>query len=163
MTVATGVTYGIHLVADVVPANGGLRILFRDGASAFLEATHPHFAVCRINAESRRGRPLPVGVVLDTEGRVVDLNAAHDTPVRHVRECARDRNRLEVAFWAYNPICGLTRDHPEFERIQATLTEAAGTPRLLWVATHSGEAVEGEPDESGLVPAYPKIMDVRPA
>jgi hypothetical protein len=163
MTVATGVTYGIHLVGEVVPAGGGLRILFRDGSSAFLEATHPHFAVCRINAESRRGRSLPVGVVLDAEGRVVDLNAAHDTPVRHVREFARDRNRLEVAFWAYNPICALIRDHPDFARIHATLAGAAGKPQILWVATHSEETVEGQPDEDGLVPAYPKIMDVRPA
>jgi hypothetical protein len=163
MTVATGVTYGIHWVADVVPARGGLRILFRDGSSGLLEASHPQFAVCRINAEARQGRPLPVGVVLDAEGRVVDLNAAHDTPVRHVREFTRERNRLEVAFWAYNPICALTRDHPDFERIHTTLAEAAGKPQILWVATHSEETVEGEPNEDGLLPAYPKIMDARPA
>jgi hypothetical protein len=70
-------------------------------------------------------------------------------------------NSLEVAFWAYNPICGLARDHPDFERIHATLAEAAGKPTLLWVATHSEEVVEGELDEDGLILAYPKIMDVR--
>jgi hypothetical protein len=161
MTVATRLTYGIRLVSEVIPANGGLRIEFPDGSSAFLDATHPHFAVCRINAESRRGRPMPVGVVVDADGRVVDLNAAHDTPVRHVREFAGDSNRLEVAFWAYSPICALTRDHPEFERIHTTLAEAAGKPAMLWVSAHSEEMVEGEPDEDGLIPAYPKIMDVR--
>jgi hypothetical protein len=106
---------------------------------------------------------MPVGVVLDADGRVVDLNAAHDTPVRHVHELTGDGNCLEVAFWAYSPICGLTRDHPEFERIRATLAEAAGKQALVWVATYTEEMVEGEPDEDGLIPAYPKIMDVRMA
>src|SRR5262245_40618309 len=122
MTVETRLTYSISLVADVIPASGGLQIRFRDGSSAFLDAAHPHFAVCRINAESRRGTSMPVGVVLDVDGRVVDLNAAHDTPVRYLREFERDSNHLEVAFWAYSPICGLSRDHPEFERICATLS-----------------------------------------
>ena len=73
---------------------------------------------------------MPVGVVLDAEGRVVDLNAAHDTPVRHVRAVPEDSNRLEVAFWAYSPICVLTHDHPEFERIHATLAEVAGKSKV---------------------------------
>ncbi len=32
---------------------------------------------------------------------------------------------------------------------------------MVWVVTHSQEVLEGEPDEDGLIPAYPKIMDVR--
>ena len=162
MKVATKLSYAIRWVSEVMPADGGLRLTFRDGSSAFLEASHPRFAVCRINAESRRGQAMPVGVVLDGQGRVIDLSAAHDTPVRHVREPARGSDFLEVAFWAYSPICGLSREHPEFERLGATLAEAAGTPKLLWVATHSAETVEGEPDEDGLIPAYPTILDVRP-
>jgi hypothetical protein len=119
-------------------------------------------SVYAASTPSREGRPMPIGVVVDAEGRVVDLNAAHDTPVRHLREFTEDSNVLEVAFWAYSPICALTRDHSEFERIYTTLTEAAGTAKLLWVATHSTEVVEGEADEDGCIPAYPKIMDVRP-
>jgi hypothetical protein len=80
-----------------------------------------------------------------------------------VREPAPGSDYLEVAFWAYSPICGLAREHPEFERLEATLTESAGKPKLLWVATHSAETVEGEPNEDGLIPAYPTILDVRPA
>jgi hypothetical protein len=163
MSVATRLTYGICFIAEVLPRQGGLRLRFREGSDAFLEASHPNFAACRINAESRCGRPLPVGVVLDTDGRVVDLNAAHDTPVRHLRAFEKDSNFLEVAFWAYSPLCALSRDHPEFERLQATLTETAGTPKRVWIATHSAECVEGEPDEDGLIPAYPKLMDVRAA
>ncbi len=55
MTVATSLSYDIRLVSEAAPADGGLRILFRDGGSAILDATHPHYAVCRINAESRKG------------------------------------------------------------------------------------------------------------
>jgi hypothetical protein len=162
VTVATKLSYAIRWVSEVRPTEGGLRLTFRDGSGAILEPTHPRFAVCRINAESRCGRVMPVGVVLDVQGRVVDLSAAHDTPVRHVREPAPASDYLEVAFWAYSPICALARDHPEFERLEATLVEAAGTPKLLWVATHSAEIVEGEPDEDGLIPVYPAILDVRP-
>ena len=162
MPVATKLTYDIRWVTEVIPTDAGLQLRFRDGSSAFLEAVNPHFAVCRINAESRQGRPQPVGVVLDAEGHVLDLNAAHDTPVRHVREIDKDRGHLEVTFWAYSPACGLPHDHPEFERIHATLAEAAGTAKLLCVATHTVERVEGEPEQEGFIPAYPKIMDIRP-
>jgi hypothetical protein len=77
VTVATNLSYAIRWVSEVTPAAGGLRLMFRDGSGALLETSHPRFAVCRINAESRRGRAMPVGVLLDGQGRVVDLNAAH--------------------------------------------------------------------------------------
>jgi hypothetical protein len=100
-------------------------------------------------------------MVTDLSGRVLDLAAAHDTAVRSVREFPHDPSRFLVGFWAYSPVCGLTRDQPEFERIYATLTEAAQTGQMVWVVTHSQEVLEGEPDEDGLMPTYPKIMDVR--
>ena len=63
MTVATKLTYGIGLVADVVPTHDSVQIIFQDGSIASLDTSHPHFSVCRINAESRRGRLMPVGIV----------------------------------------------------------------------------------------------------
>ena len=94
---------------------------------------------------------------------VLDLGAAHDTPVRSVQEFPNDPTRFQVGFWAYSPVCALTRDQPEFERIYTTLTQAVETAQMVWVVTHSQEVVEGEPDPDGLIPAYPRIMDVRPA
>src|SRR5258708_11619681 len=44
MTVATRLTFRIGLVDEATPENGGLRIRFRDGSSAFLDASHPRFA-----------------------------------------------------------------------------------------------------------------------
>src|SRR5688500_8355618 len=103
MAVATSLTYAIRQVADVGRAAVGVRIAFRAAPAAFLEDAHPHFAACQANAETRAGRPAPVGVVVDANGRVLDLNAAHDTAVRFIRDDPSDRRRLLVGFWAYSP------------------------------------------------------------
>ena len=79
----------------------------------------------------------------------------------YVRPFRNDPNRFEVGFWAFSPVCGLTRDQPDFERIHPTLTAAVESAQMVWVVTHSQDVVEGEPDEDGLIPAYPRIMDVR--
>jgi hypothetical protein len=162
MSITTTLVYDIRPVAEVSPVDGGLRIAFEDGAIAFLDAAHPTFEVLRLHAESNRGRPVSVGVVLDAGGRIVDLNTAHDTTVQSIQECPDDYNRLKVAFWAYSPVCYLTRDHPEFERIRETLTKIAGTPTVVWVANHS-EMMEGEPAADGECEIWWKILDVRPA
>jgi hypothetical protein len=161
MSVTTASAYAIRLIAEVSRSDRGARIAFRDGSVARLESGHPNFGHLLWLAEwSRPDRP--VGVVTDAKGRIIDLNAAHDTGVAWVRAFPTDPGRFRVAFWAYSPICGLTREHPEFDRIHATLTAAAGTPQQLWVATHTEETVEEEPDEEGLIAALPKILDVRP-
>ncbi len=161
MSVVTAPKYGVRWVAEVRRAATGVCIVFRDGSTACLDASHPNFAHLRQLAEwAVQGRA--VGVVTDGSDRLGDLNAAYDTTVYWIREFPTDPNRFRVAFWAYSPLCALTRDHPEFDRICATLTAAAGTPQMVWVVTHSEETVEGEPDEEGLVAALPKIMDVRP-
>lgn len=160
MTVATSLTYDIRLVAEVVPADGGLEIRFRGGASAFLDASHPNFAVARITVESRCGRTMAVGVILDAEHRLVDLNAAHDTTVSFIQEDPEDPTRFRVGFWGYSPLCYLTRDHPEFERIHSLLASAAGSARTVWVANHS-EMVLTEPQGDVEGECWWKIMDVR--
>jgi len=98
----------------------------------------------------------------DAAGHILDLNSVHDTGVAWVRALATDSSRFRVAFWAYSPICGLGREHPDFDRIHATLTAAAGTKEQLWVARHSKETVDDEPDAEGFIAALPNIMDVPP-
>jgi hypothetical protein len=161
MSLVTAPNYGVRLVAEVRPTDTGACIVFRDGTTACLDVSHPNFAHLRqLAAWAMQGRA--VGVVTDASGQVVDLNAAHDTTVYWIRAFPTDPSRFHVAFWAYSPLCALTRDHPEFDRIYATLTAAAGTPQMVWVVTHSEETVDDEPDEEGLVAALSKIMDVRP-
>jgi hypothetical protein len=161
MSIVTTPVYAIRLIADATPVESGLKITFVDGSVAHLDASHPQFEVLRIHAEHNCGRPVPVGVVLERGNRIADLNTAHDTTVRQVRELPADRDRLEVTFWGYSSVCGLTRDQPEFDRVFATLTEAVATGRKVWVATCTEEVVEEGPDEEGSVAALPKIMDVR--
>lgn len=161
MSITTVPAYGIRLIDEISRTDGGARVTFRDGSLACLESDQANFEHLLWLAEwSRPSRP--VGVLTDATGHIIDLNSAHDTGVAWIREFAMDRSRFRVAFWAYSPICGLTREHPEFDRIHATLTAAAGTQQQLWVVTHSEETVDDDPDEEGLIAALPKLMDVRP-
>jgi len=162
MSIATGLVYDIRFITDVKRNEHGAEITFRDGSAAYLEssgANGQHLLWLAEWSQSRRA----VGVVLDSSGQIIDLNPIQDTSVHWIREFPTDRNRFAVAFWAYSPICGLTRDHPDFERIHATLTEAVKTSQSVWVATHSEEVVEDEPDMDGSIAVLPKILDVRPA
>jgi hypothetical protein len=160
MLITTAPAYSIREIDEVRRADRGATIAFRDGSLAHLEPGQANFEHLLWLAEwSRSSRP--VGVVTDAAGRILDLNAVHDTGVAWLREFPTDSSRFRVAFWAYSPICGLTREHPEFDRIYAALIAAAGTQQQLWVVTHSEQTVEDEPDEEGLIAALPKIMDVR--
>jgi hypothetical protein len=127
MLTTTKVVFKTQPIQEVRRTPEAVIITFRDGSVARLELNHPNFDVLMIYVESDLRRSRPVGVVMDPSGRVLDIGAAHDTPVRSVREFPNDANRFQVGFWAYSPVCGLTRDQPEFDRIHATLTKALQT------------------------------------
>jgi hypothetical protein len=156
--------YRVQSIRNLGRTDRGTAVTFSDGSVGFLDAGHPNYDTLLIHAEHglRRTDHAPVGVVIENGGHIVDLGTAHDTPVYWVREFPNDPTRFRVAFWAYTPLCALTRDHPEFDRVFRTLTAAAGTPQMVWVVPHSEDTVEDEPDEDGLVSALPKVMDVRP-
>jgi hypothetical protein len=160
MLLTTVSAYSIRRIEEIRRDDGGAWLTCQGGCRARLDSSHPHFEHLLWLAEwSQPSRP--VGIVTDGAGRIVDLNVAHDTGVAWVRALPTDSGRFRVAFWAYSPICGLTREHPEFDRIYASLLAAAGTAQPLWVATHSEDTVDDEPDEEGLSAALPKILDVR--
>jgi hypothetical protein len=107
--------------------------------------------------EAERGlqQRRPVGVMVDGDGRLLELSPTHDTGVCSVREDEEDRSRLAVWFWGYSPVCYLTREHPEFDRIRATLEQAAASGSRVWLANRM-HLVEGETE------TWWKILDVRP-
>jgi len=162
MTATSTLIYDVQRIVDVQRLDGVVRITFHNGQIGQLSAEHPNFEILMIHVESELRERYPVGVFLDATGHVVDLCGAHETAVQSIKEDPEDRNSFLARFWGYSPVCCLSRDHPEFERIHATLVEAAGTQHRVWVATHSTERVEGPVDEEGFIPAYPKILDVRP-
>ena len=96
------------------------------------------------------------GLILDEHGTVVDLSWACDSSVNQIRDDPEDNSRLEVWFWAFSPVCYLTRDHPEFERIRSTLTEAATAGSRVWLANRF-HMIEGTTE------TWHKLMDVRPS
>jgi hypothetical protein len=161
MLTTTTVVLDTQPIQDVRRTSEAVWVTFRDGTVAHLDRTHPHFDTLMVYIESDLRRSRPVGVVMDSSGRILDLGAAHDTPVRSVEAFPNDSGRFLVGFWAYSPVCALTRDQSEFDRLHATLNKAIKTGQLVWVVTHSQEVVEGEPDDDGLISAYPKILDVR--
>src|SRR6476659_8603320 len=108
MLITTAPAYSIRLIDEISRTDGGARITFQDGSRAHLESSHASFEHLLWLAEwSRPNRP--IGVVTDASSRIVDLNSVHDTGVAWVCEFPADRTRFRVAFWAYSPICGLTR------------------------------------------------------
>jgi hypothetical protein len=153
--------YDVQLLKNVRPVAGGIQLTLGDGREVYLAASHPSYPLWRIHIESKLRDCYPVGIVTDESGQVLDLNTAHDTGVAWICAFPTDPNRFRVAFWAYSPICGLTRDQPGFDRLHAVLTATAGTQQRVWVVTHSEETVDDEPDTEGLIAALPRIMDVR--
>jgi hypothetical protein len=154
--------HDVQLIKSAEPIEGGTLLTLVDGCQVRLAASHPNYPLWMIHVESKLRDCYPVGIVTDEAGKVLDLNTANDTGVAWIREFPADSNRFRVAFWAYSPICGLTRDQPGFDRLHAVLAAAAGTQQRMWVVTHTEERVDDEPDAEGLIAALPKIMDVRP-
>jgi hypothetical protein len=163
MPVTTSLVYDIRFVASVQPGDAGVQLTFRDGSVAHLDEAHPNFDTLLVLLKSESCRCWPVGVLLDASGRVIDLNEAHDVTVRYIREEEDTADRMKVALWGFNPMCYLSRDHPEFDRIRSTLAAAAGTSTRLWLANHS-QMVNDEPRTGdGEFEIWWKILDVRPA
>jgi hypothetical protein len=127
MLTTTNVVFKLQPIQDLQRTADAVWITFRDGSVARLDVEHPNFDALMIYVESDWRRSRPVGVILDPSGRVLDLGAAHDTPVRSVQEFPNDPTRFQVGSWAYSPVCALTGDQPEFERTHATLVKAAAT------------------------------------
>jgi hypothetical protein len=145
----------IQKVACIEPGNGVVELTFQRGGKAVLRADHPDYEIILLEANRSLRYGRPVGFLLESSGRVMELQCAIDTHVQNVKDSDEDPSRLEVWFWGYSPVCYLTRDHPDFQRIQATLLEAVSSQSMVWLAP-STWPVEGETE------IWTKIMDVRP-
>jgi hypothetical protein len=154
LIVTTGQMYDKQSVTAVQPCNGSTAIHFRNGSTTSLPGTHPDRDVILLEARQSLSSGRPVGYVVDAAGSLLDLHHAHDTGIDSVKE-EDDSTRLEVWCWGFSPVCYLTRDHPEFERIRATLAAAAAGGGRVWLTTHL-RTVEGETE------IWHKILDVRP-
>jgi hypothetical protein len=149
-------TIDIQRVSVVRPCDGGSQRVFATGLSACLRMEHPEYALFLHHARSSLEHGVPVGFIVSEAGELVELTYSHQSAVRHVRPDADDPSRLIVEFWAYSPICYLTKDHPEFERISSTLERAATLDEVVIFANHM-RMVEGQTE------TWWKIMDVRAA
>jgi hypothetical protein len=147
--------FDIQTIRTIAPSNGAIVVAFGNGLVARVPPDHPDRDSMLRDAEDSLKRRRPVGVLVDGDGWLLELSPAHDIGVRSVREDEEHTSRLAVWFWAYSPVCYLTRDHPEFERIRATLEQAAATGGRVWLANRM-RIVEGETE------IWWKILDVRP-
>jgi hypothetical protein len=151
----TAPVFDIQTVRTSQPSNGAVVVAFGSGLAARVPPDHPDRDLMLRDAEDSFQRRRPVGILVDGDGRLLELSPAHDTGVYSVREDEEDRSRLAVWFWGYSPVCYLTRDHPEFERIRATLEQAAASGGRVWLANRM-RMVEGDTE------IWWKILDVRP-
>jgi hypothetical protein len=151
----TAQVFGIQAVRAIHPSNGALLVTFGSGLLGRLLPDHPDRDWILREAEASLQERRPVGVLVNGEGHFLELSHAHETCVDCIREDEEDNSRLAVWFWEYSPVCYLTRDHPEFDRIRATLEQAAATGGRVWLANRM-HLVEGETE------IWWKILDVRP-
>jgi hypothetical protein len=159
MPLTTTLVFDIRPLADVQHCDGAVKLTFGDGSVAYLEETNPTFDTLVVLLEC--GSPSqPVGVVLDAADRVVDLNEAYEVTVRSICVSPDSLDRLKVSFWGFSSVCYLAKDHPEFERLRATLTGAATTSARLWVANHS-QMVKERVTNGAESEIWWKIMDAR--
>jgi hypothetical protein len=149
-------TYDIQRVRDILPCDGGTQVVFPTSLSACLRRGHPDYERILHHARGSLQDGSPVAVLVNEGGELVQLNYTHRSAVRHVRPDDEDPTRLMVEFWVYSPICYLTKDHPEYERIKHTLEHAAASNTQVIFANHM-HMIEGKAE------TWWKLMDVRPA
>jgi hypothetical protein len=145
----------IEVVTDLQAEDTGTRLLLRNGLRVYLPAEHPDRELILREARRSLQRQEPVGVLVDAAGRVVDLNYTYPVTVHAVQEDDEDPTRWMVLFWGFSPVCYLTKDHPDRERIRATLEEAARLGQPVWLANRLWPA-QGETE------IWQQILDVRP-
>jgi hypothetical protein len=155
MVATTTSVFDIQTVRAVQPSNGAVVITFASGLVGSVPQNDPDRDKILYEAEYSLQRPWPVGVVMDGEGHILDLNHANESLVDRIRQDEEDPSRFMVCFWASSPVCYLTLDHPEFDRIRATLEQAIATGTRVWLANHM-HMVEGETE------IWWKLMGVRP-
>src|SRR4051794_14763227 len=134
--------FDIQTVSTVQPSNGARVVGFDGGLVARLPPDHADRDRILFDAQDSLRRRRPVGVVLDSSGGILELTHAHETGVDSVQEDDEDKTRLAVWCWEFSPVCYLTRDHPESNRIRETLEQAASGGRV-WLANHA-RRVESE-------------------
>jgi hypothetical protein len=148
--------FDIQTVRTIQPSNGAFVVTFGSGLVARVPQDHPDRDRILREAESSLKEGGPVGVMVNGDGCILELSHAHETGVRSLRQDEEDQSRLPIWFWGYSPVCYLTRDHPEFDRIRATLEQAAASGSRVWLANRM-HMVEGETE------IWWKVLDVRPA
>jgi hypothetical protein len=149
-------SYDIQRVRDIRPCAGGHQITFPSGVSSCLLKGHPDQERILQQAHSSVQAGSPVGFVVNQAGELLELNYTYQSAVRHVEPDDEDPSRVVVEFWSYSPICYLTRDHPDFERILRTLKCAVKEEKPVILANHI-HMIDGETE------TWWKLLDVRPA
>ncbi len=147
--------YDLRVITAIEPGEGSVLLTFQGGERATVPTDHPDLKLILAEAERSSEWGSPVGLILDPAGRVLDLSHTHESCVRRIEDDSEGPNRLAVGFWSFCAVCYLTRDHPDFERIRKTLTEAVATDKPVVFANETWP-LEGETE------IWNKIMDVRP-
>jgi len=152
---ATTQVFDIQTVSTIQPSNGAPVVAFGGGLVARLPPDHPDRDKMLREAENSLQQRRPVGLLANGDGLILELSHAHETSVRSVREDEEDKSRLAVWFWEYSPVCYLTRQHPAFDRIRATLEQAAASGTRVWLANRM-HLMESKTE------VWWTILDVRP-
>jgi hypothetical protein len=152
----TSQVFDIQRVRTIQSSNGALVVVLGSGLVARFPPDHPDRDRMLREAEDSMQPGRSVAVLVGGAGHLLELSHAQDTRVNSFREDGEDPGRLAVWCWEFSPVCYLTRDHPEFDRIRRALAEAAGSGRRVWLVNRM-HLVEGDTE------IWWKILDVCPA
>jgi hypothetical protein len=133
---ATVPTHEIHCIQQIEPVDSGTVFVLAGGARVLLPSSHSDRSLLLLQAQACLKRGCPAGLIVDGNGQVVDLTPAERSLVREVRP-AEDGQGLEVSFWASPSVDRLPLDHPDFERIEATVRAALAAKEQVWFATRT--------------------------
>ncbi|HEV3255699.1 MAG TPA: hypothetical protein VG013_02345 [Gemmataceae bacterium] len=154
MLETTTQVFDIQTIGTIQPYNGALVVAFGSGLVARLPPDHPDRDRMLREAVNSLQQRRALGLMVNGDGQILELSYAHDTTVRSIKEDEEDKSRLAGWFWEYSPVCYLTREHAEFDRIRATLEEAVASGSRVWLANRM-HLVDSETE------IWWKILDVR--
>jgi hypothetical protein len=79
----------------------------------------------------------PVAATIEKPDRIVTIDPADSDTVEYLRDY--DAERLEVAFRGHAAMYYLRKDHPDLQRVKATLEQSAKNQSLVWLSFNQGK------------------------
>jgi hypothetical protein len=113
----------------------GATVCFKGGVLGHLPGSHRSFARWMDLLEDSLQRQRPFGVGLGQDGHIHDVRWADQDRVKWLGEGTE--GPLPIIFWGHAGVYHLERDHPDFQRLYATVKRSAEHEEPIWFVYRS--------------------------